>query len=60
MAYLHKGGELVAPEPTFEAMLNYAEACGAYVHRVPVNKDLGIDLESMEKSCNADTKMVFV
>lgn len=60
LAYLRKGGELVAPEPTFEAMLNYAEACGAYVHRVPVNKDLGIDLESMEKRCNADTKMVFV
>ena len=60
LAYLHKGGELVAPEPTFEAMLNYAEACGAHVHRVPVNKDLGIDLESMEKRCNADTKMVFV
>jgi histidinol-phosphate aminotransferase len=60
LAYLQKGGELVAPEPTFEAMLNYAEACGAFVHRVPVNKELGIDLESMEKRCNADTKMVFV
>ena len=60
LAYLQKGGELVAPEPTFEAMLNYAEACGAFVHRVPVNKDLGIDLESLEKRCNADTKMVFV
>jgi len=60
LAYLHNGGELVAPEPTFEAMLNYAEACGAYVHRVPVNLDLGINLEAMEKRCNADTKMVFI
>jgi len=60
LAYLQKGGELVAAEPTFEAMLNYAEACGAYVHRVPVNSDLVLDLSAMEKRCNADTKMVFL
>lgn len=60
LAYMQKGGELVAPDPTFEAMINYAEACGAYVHKVPVKKDLGIDLETMEKRCTQDTKMVFV
>jgi histidinol-phosphate aminotransferase len=60
LAYLQKGGELVAPDPTFEAMINYAEACGAYVHRVPVNKELGLDLENLEKRCSGDTRMVFV
>lgn len=60
LAYLQKGGELVAADPTFEAMINYAEACGAYVHKVPVNAQLGLDLEAMEKRCNNDTKMVFV
>jgi histidinol-phosphate aminotransferase len=60
LAYLHKGGELVAADPTFEAMINYAEACGAYVHKVPVNKDLGLDLEQMEKRCTNETNLVFV
>ncbi|MBK9567051.1 MAG: histidinol-phosphate aminotransferase family protein [Saprospiraceae bacterium] len=60
LAYLHKGGELVAADPTFEAMINYAEACGAYVHKVPVNKDLGLDLEQMEKRCSNETNLVFV
>lgn len=60
LAYLRNGGEVVAATPTFEAMLTYAEACGAYVHRVPVDQDLVTDLEAMSKRCNADTKMVFV
>lgn len=60
LAYLQKGGELVSPDPTFEAMPNYAEACGAFVHRVPVNDELGIDLEAIEKRCTNDTKMVFI
>ena len=60
LAYLHKGGELVAADPTFEAMINYAEVCGAYVHKVPVNKDLGLDLEQMEKRCSNETNLVFV
>ncbi|MFZ1751113.1 MAG: histidinol-phosphate transaminase [Saprospiraceae bacterium] len=60
LAYFQDGGELVTAHPTFEAMPNYAEACGVYVHRVPVNKNLGLDLPEMEKRCNANTKMVFV
>lgn len=49
----------MAAEPTFEAMLNYAEACGAYVHRVPVNSDLVLDLSAMEKDVMQIQKWYF-
>jgi len=60
IAYLHNGGELIAADPTFEAMINYAEALGAYVHKVPVRRDLQIDLNAMSLRCNNATRMVFL
>jgi histidinol-phosphate aminotransferase len=36
-------GEIIAAHPTFQAMLNYAENLGAYVHRVPVNDKMEHD-----------------
>jgi histidinol-phosphate aminotransferase len=60
LAYLQKGGEVVAGDPTFEAMLFYAESLGAHVNRVPVNEKLSLDLVEMEKRCNNDTRLVFL
>ncbi|MBK9254043.1 MAG: histidinol-phosphate aminotransferase family protein [Saprospiraceae bacterium] len=60
LAYLQNGSELVTADPTFEAMPRYAEACGAYVHKVPVDDKMCIDLAAMEKRCNSNTKMVFI
>lgn len=60
MAYLLGGGEVVAAEPTFEAMLYYAEKMGAYVNRAPVDEKLGLDLAEMERRCNSNTRLVFV
>ena len=60
ISYLHNGGELIAPDPTFEAMINYAEALGAYVHKVPVSRDLHIDLNAMALRCHNATRMVFL
>lgn len=60
ITYFQHGGELIAADPTFEAMINYAEALGAYVHKVPVNKDLQIDLEAMALRCHSATRMVFL
>jgi histidinol-phosphate aminotransferase len=60
LAYLHEGGEVVAADPTFEAMLYYAERMGAYVNRVPVDENLGLDLGEMERRCNSNTRLVFV
>ncbi len=60
LAYLSNGGEVVAGNPTFEAMLYYAEQIGAYVNRVPVREDLVLDLPEMERRCNSNTRLVFL
>ncbi|WP_222984296.1 pyridoxal phosphate-dependent aminotransferase [Flagellimonas meishanensis] len=54
------GGELIAADPTFQAMLRYAEGFGAYVHRVPVDENLGHDLEAMANRLNTKTSLVFL
>ncbi len=61
LAYSLYGGEVIAGEPTFETMLHYAEHFGAYVHRVPVEKDtLVLDLEEMEKRITGNTRLIFL
>ena len=32
------GGEIIAADPTYQALLRYAETFGTYIHRVPVNQ----------------------
>ena len=55
-------GEVIAPAPTFDALMAYAEAMGGYVNRVPVmdNADLSLDLEEMERRVTANTRLVFI
>lgn len=53
-------GEIIAADPTFQAMLRYAEGFGAYVHRVPVDENLGHDLNAMEQRINNKTRLIFV
>ena len=53
-------GELIAADPTFQAMLRYAEGFGAYVHRVPVDEKMGHDLEAMAQRVTNKTKLIFV
>ncbi len=60
LTYGLKGGELIAADPTFQSMLRYAENFGAYVHRVPVRKDMGHDLEAMAKRVTNKTRLIFV
>lgn len=60
LTYLQSGGEVVAGDPTFEAMLFYASQLGAYVNRVPVNEDLSLDLAEMERRYNSNTRLVFL
>lgn len=54
------GGELIASEPTFLAMMSYAEMWGATVNWVPVDKHLQHDLTGIESRINSNTKMVFI
>jgi histidinol-phosphate aminotransferase len=60
LAYGWQGGEIVAADPTFHVLMEYAAQFGVYVHRVPVRADLGHDLEAMERRITQQTRLVFV
>lgn len=59
LAYSWQGGEIVAADPTFQALLTYAEQFGAYVHRVPLD-DLVHDLDAMDRRITSNTRLVFI
>lgn len=54
------GGEIIAAKPTFLAMMQYAEMWGANINWVPVDENLGYDLQEIEKRISSKTKMVFL
>jgi len=54
------GGEIIAADPTFQALLRYAETFGAYVHRVPVNEKMDHDLEAMSRRVTSKTRLIFI
>ncbi|MDT0607740.1 pyridoxal phosphate-dependent aminotransferase [Croceitalea rosinachiae] len=54
------GGEIIAADPTFQAMLRYAENFGAYVHRVPVDQYMEHDLDAMANRINTKTRLIFI
>jgi histidinol-phosphate aminotransferase len=54
------GGEIIAAKPTFLAMMQYAEMWGANINWVPVDENMGYDLEEIEKRISNKTKMVFL
>ncbi len=54
------GGEIVTADPTFEAMLYYAEHFGAHIVRVPVNDQMVIDLDAMDRRIGSNTNLVFL
>ena len=60
LTYGLNGGEIIAADPTFQALLTYAENFGAHVHRVPVDDDMGHDLNEMERRVNSKTGLVFI
>ena len=60
LLYGGEGGDIVAADATFQALLRYAENFGAYVHRVPLDDTLTHDLEAMERRVNGRTRLVFL
>ncbi len=54
------GGEIIAAKPTFLAMMQYAEMWGANINWVPVDENLGYDLNEIERRVTSKTKMVFI
>ncbi len=60
LTYGLHGGEIVAADPTFLALLDYAEQFGAYIHKVPLDENLAHDIDAMEKRLTGNTRLVFV
>ncbi|NER11402.1 histidinol-phosphate aminotransferase [Muriicola jejuensis] len=60
LVYGLEGGEVIAADPTFQALLSYAENFGAYVHRVPLNERMEHDLEAMARRVTSKTRLIFL
>ncbi|MEA1787458.1 histidinol-phosphate transaminase [Arenibacter sp. GZD96] len=60
LTYALSGGEVIAADPTFQAMLTYTETFGGYVHRVPLNAKMEHDLEAMAHRINNRTRLIFI
>ena len=60
LVYARDGGEIVAGNPTFLAMLNYAKKFGAYVHMVPMDDGLVHDLDAMSKRVSSSTRLIYI
>ena len=60
LAISNKGGNIVAGQPTYLALMNYAEAWGAEIKWVPVDSDKGYDLKKIRDTIDQDTSMVFI
>jgi histidinol-phosphate aminotransferase len=59
-AFLGPGKTVVAAEPTFEAVLEYAKATRAEAAKVPLASDFRHDLGAMAAACDARTGLVYV
>ena len=55
-----KGGEVLAPHPTFLSLTRYAETMGVKVHWVPVDEDLQFDLPAMRKKLTKNVKLIYL
>ena len=53
-------GELLSPSLTFETINRYAKTMKSNVKRIPMNDDVGIDLNRMNENVTRKTKMVYL
>lgn len=53
-------GEIVAPNPTFQSLMRYAENLGAKVKSVPLNDKFEHDFGAMAKLVNENTSLVYI
>jgi len=54
------GGEIISSDPVYKSLISYAEQFGAYINKVPLTKDMGHDLDEMERRVTNRTSLVFV
>ena len=60
LTYGMNGGEIIAAQPTFLALMTYAAQWGGSVNWVPVDKNMMHDLDEMEKRISSKTKLIFL
>lgn len=60
LVYGMDGGEIIAADPTFQAMLRYAETFNAHIHRVSLDENMQHDLVAMGKRVNNKTRLIFI
>ncbi len=60
LVHARDGGEIVAGNPTFLAMLRYAKKFGSYVHMVPMDDKQVHDLDAMAKRVSSSTKLIYI
>jgi histidinol-phosphate aminotransferase len=60
LTYGMNGGEIIAAQPTFLALMTYAAQWGGSVNWVPVDKNMMHDLDEMEKRISSETKLIFL
>lgn len=53
-------GEIIAANPTFQALMSYAENFGAIVHRVPLDDTLTHDLDAIARRITSKTRLIFI
>jgi histidinol-phosphate aminotransferase len=54
------GGEIIAAEPTYEELTNYARHAGAELKFVPVDQELNHDLTAMRAAVSDKTRAIYV
>ncbi len=62
LGFLHGrgGGEIIAAEPTYAELTNYAKHAGAQLKLVPVDKLLNHDLAAMRAAVSDKTRAVYI
>jgi histidinol-phosphate aminotransferase len=54
------GGEIIAAQPTYAELTNYAQTAGAALKFVPVDQQLNHDLPAMRAAVSARTRAIYV
>jgi histidinol-phosphate aminotransferase len=58
--YGRDGGEIIAAQPTYSELTDYAKGIGAALKFVPLDKDLKHDLKAMRAAVNDRTRAVYI
>jgi histidinol-phosphate aminotransferase len=54
------GGNIITGDPSYADLPSAAEEFGAKIIQVPLTADFKLDLDAMEKSVNAETKLMYI